>query len=235
MRRKILIKTGSELRDSLLDVVVERRDDSRYILARHGLIVAIEVRPYRRARSGFAQFQFKCDATHQIGRRDLAEIVQVPSEDIVATNIAAPSVDALKAIRGAEFSKQYIANHFRGRLCPTLVLVDAHVLSVVCIHNMVLAIEMRGGYGGEHKGHVIRTRSIGRRCVARDGQLIELAGPSGPAPSAKTDAQQQKRAEKGCGLHRFSPGLCSGGFVERIREDGRFLMVAVNSFRFSVA
>jgi hypothetical protein len=66
MRRKILIKTRSKLRDSLLDVVVERGDDSRYILARHGLIVAIEVRPYGCACPGIAQFQFERDATDQI-------------------------------------------------------------------------------------------------------------------------------------------------------------------------
>src|ERR1700680_185871 len=105
MSRKILIKTGSELRDSLLDVVVERRDHSRYVLARHGLIVAIEVGPHSCACPGIVQFQFERDAAHQIGRRDLTEIIQVPSQDIVATNVAAPSVDALKAIRGAELSK----------------------------------------------------------------------------------------------------------------------------------
>src|ERR1700719_1239700 len=105
MRRKILVKTGSELHDSLLDVVVERSDDRRYILARHGLIMAVEVRPYRRARPGIVQFQFQRDTTHQIGYRDLAEIIQVPSQDIVATDVAAPGVNALKAIRGAELSK----------------------------------------------------------------------------------------------------------------------------------
>src|ERR1700747_1300715 len=116
MRRKILVKTGSELHDSLLDVVVERSDDRRYILARHGLIMAVEVRPYGSACPGIVQFQFKRDATHQIARRDLPEIIKVSAKDVIASNVAAPGVHALKAIRGAELSKQDIPNHFRGRL-----------------------------------------------------------------------------------------------------------------------
>src|SRR5580700_6252324 len=118
MRSKVLIKTRSELRDSLLDIMVERRDYSRYILARHGLIVAVEVRPYCCACSGIVQFQFKCDAANQIARRDFPEVIKVSAQDIVAPNVAAPGVYALKAIRGAKLSKQNIPDHFRGRLCP---------------------------------------------------------------------------------------------------------------------
>src|SRR4029077_12920638 len=111
----------------------------------------------------------------------------MPAKDVVAPNVAAPWVNPLKARRGAELSKQYIPNHLRGRLCPTLVLIHAHILCIVGVHNMVLAIKMRRCYRRQHEGDVVQIRTGGWCHVARHGELIVLAGAGGTASALNTD------------------------------------------------
>src|SRR6202051_3825528 len=90
MRRKILVETGSESPDPSLDIRVESRDHRRHLLASDGLIVSVEVCPYRRPAAGVAQFQLEGDTAHQGADRDLPEIIKASAKDIVAPNVAAP-------------------------------------------------------------------------------------------------------------------------------------------------
>src|SRR6266704_2824329 len=110
--------------------------------------------------SGFGVMQLELEghAGRETVSGDLAEVVQMPAKQIIAANVAPQGIHMLIAARGAQFTKQEIADR--------------------CVNDVVVAIEVRCCNRSEQQSDGIRRWILGGNSVVRNSELIELAWPS---------------------------------------------------------
>jgi len=159
--------------------------------------------------------------------------------------------------RSPQISQQHFLNHLRWRFAPTLIFVCAHSLRPSAINDAVFAIEMRRHQRPQRQRNARRVRlSVWFLCRHRQLIILHRMGPTASCcHSPKRQRQHPTRRfyivptknistvpvcvaairTQSSGLHCRSPVLCSRGLLARNKVYGLFLIVFVNSFRFSLA
>jgi hypothetical protein len=92
MRGKILVQAGLNLSGGPLGIAIESSNDGGYIFPFRRLVMRVVMRPYDRARPGFAQFQIQRQARYARRLIDFLEVVQIPVKNIIAVRIAPKNV-----------------------------------------------------------------------------------------------------------------------------------------------
>src|SRR6266478_6728575 len=216
MCRKILVQASRNLAYAVLDVAVHGSNDRSHSFSVYRFIVRVVAAPKGGPCLGVAQLELKGHTDRQSVSVDLPEVIQASAEKIVPANVAAQGIDVLVAPRRLKLSQQDIANHVRWRLGPSMIFVRAHRLTIGCVDDAVVSIQMRGRDPAEQQSYGIGGRICSRRRVAGNGELIILAWPGGAAAIQHSKTYYERRKYRS-EFHCCSPALCSRGLLARMR------------------
>src|SRR5579872_3581440 len=178
MLREVLVEAGAEFGYSLLDIFVKSGDDGASVFAACGLVMGVEVRPYHDARLDIAKFQFHRDTTDNGTALDFLEVIEMPVQKKISTNIASESVNAVIAAGSAELPQHNFRDHLGGRLGPFLILVGAHAFAARAVDDLVLAIESGCGDAANQQRDRKSVGIGGESGIRGNRELVILAGTS---------------------------------------------------------